>query len=81
MIAAMGGDPGTVDRSGRRVVVAYLLLLALVAVVAVVVLRAGADERPAPPVGGAYRLDQTPPCLGVAGEGVALEQSGQFVGL
>ena len=81
MIAAMGGNSGTAAGSGRRVVVAYLLLLALVAVVAVVVLRAGADERPAPPVGGAYRLDQAPPCLGAAGEHMALEQSGQFVGL
>jgi Kef-type K+ transport system membrane component KefB len=81
MIAAMGGNSGTADRTGRRVVAAYLLLLALVAVVAVVVLRAGADRRPAPPVGGAYRLDQAPPCLGAAGEGLLLEQSGQFVGL
>ena len=81
MIAAMGGISGTVDRSGRRIVVAYLLLLALVVVVAVVVLRAGADRSPAPPVGGVYRLDQAPPCLGAAGERLELEQSGQFVGL
>jgi hypothetical protein len=81
MIAAMGGISGTVDRSGRRILVAYLLLLALVAVVAVVVLRAGADRSPAPPVGGVYRLDQAPPCLGAAGERLELEQSGQFVGL
>ena len=81
MIAAMGGNSGTADRPGRRVVAAYLLLLALVAVVAVVVLRAGADRRPAPPVGGAYRLDQAPPCLGAAGERLLLEQSGQFAGL
>jgi Kef-type K+ transport system membrane component KefB len=81
MIAAMGGISGTVDRSGRRILVAYLLLLALVVVVAVVVLRAGADRSPAPPVGGVYRLDQAPPCLGAAGERLELEQSGQFVGL
>ena len=78
----MGGGVGTVDRSGRRVVVvAYLLLLGLVAVVAVVVLRVGGDRRPAGAVGGVYRLDQAAPCLGAAGERLELEQSGQFVGL
>jgi Kef-type K+ transport system membrane component KefB len=81
MIAGMGGTAGTAERSGRRIAVAYLVLLALVAVVAVVVLRAGADRSPAPPVGGAYRLDQSPPCLGAAGQLLELEQSGQFVGL
>jgi Kef-type K+ transport system membrane component KefB len=81
MIAAMGGTVGTVDRPGRRIAVAYALLLALVAVVAVVVLRAGADRRPAPAVGGPYRLDRATPCLGDAGERLELEQSGQFVGL
>jgi Kef-type K+ transport system membrane component KefB len=81
MIAAMSGSIGTAGRSGRRVAVAYLLLLALVVVVAVVVLRAGADRSPAPAVGGRYRLDQAPPCLGAAGEHLELEQSGQFVGL
>jgi Kef-type K+ transport system membrane component KefB len=77
----MGGSIGTVNRSGRRIAVAYLLLLMFVAVVAVVVLRAGADRRPAPAVGGVYRLDQATPCLGAAGERLELEQSGQFVGL
>jgi hypothetical protein len=81
MIAGMGGTAGTADRSGRRIAVAYLLLLALVAVVAVVVLRAGADRHPTPAVGGAYRLDQSPPCLGAVGQRLELEQSGQFVGL
>jgi hypothetical protein len=81
MISAMGGTAGTVDRSGRRVAVAYVLLLAFVAVVAAVVLRAGADRRPAPAVGGAYRLDQAPPCLGGPGGRLELAQSGQFVGL
>ena len=81
MIAGMGGSVGTVDRAGRRIVVAYLLLLAFVAVVAVVVLRAGADRQPATPIGGVYRLDQAPPCLGAAGDRLLLEQSGQFVGL
>jgi Kef-type K+ transport system membrane component KefB len=81
MIATMGGGIGTVQRSGRRIVVAYLLLLGLVAVVAAVVLRTGADRRPAPAIGGVYRLDQAPPCLGAAGEHLELEQSGQFVGL
>jgi Kef-type K+ transport system membrane component KefB len=81
MIATMGGGIGTVDWSGRRTVVAYLLLLGLVAVVAAVVLRAGADRRPAPAIGGVYRLDQTPPCLGAAGDHLELKRSGQFVGL
>jgi Kef-type K+ transport system membrane component KefB len=81
MIAAMGGTAGTVDRSRRRIAVAYLLLLALVAGVAVVVLRAGAARRPASAVGGSYRLDQSSPCLGAAGQRLELEQSGQFVGL
>ena len=40
-----------------------------------------ARPEPAPPVGGVYRLDQSPPCLGAAGERLQLEQSGQFVGL
>jgi Kef-type K+ transport system membrane component KefB len=78
----MGGGVGTVDRSGRRVVVvAYLLLVVFVAVVAFVVLRAGADRRPAGAVGGSYRLDQAVPCLGAAAQRLELEQSGQFVGL
>jgi Kef-type K+ transport system membrane component KefB len=81
MIAGMGGTAGTADRSGRRIAVAYLLLLALVAGVAVVVLGAGADRRPAPAVGGAYRIDRSPPCVGAAGQRLELEQSGQFVGL
>jgi Kef-type K+ transport system membrane component KefB len=81
MIATMGGTVGTADRRGRRIAVAYALLLTLVAVVAVVVLRAGADRRPAPSVGGVYLLDQAPPCLGGAGDRLELEQSGQFVGL
>ena len=66
MIATMGGGIGTVERSGRRIVVAYLLLLGLVAVVAAVVLRAGADRRPAPAIGGVYRLDQAAPRQGAA---------------
>jgi len=77
----MGGSVGTGNRSGRRIALAYLLLLAFVAVVAVVVFRAGADRRPAPAVGGVYRLDRSPPCLGDGGERLRLEQSGQFVGL
>ena len=81
MIATMGGGIGTVERSGRRILAAYLLLLGLVAVVGVVVLRAGADRRPAPAIGGVYRLDQAPPCIGTAGAHLRLEQSGQFVGL
>jgi Kef-type K+ transport system membrane component KefB len=81
MISGMAGIPGTDDRSRRRIMAAYAVLLTLVAVVAVVVLRAGADRRPAPAVGGAYRLDQAPPCLGAAGERLELEQSGQFVEL
>ena len=81
MISAMGGTAGAVDRSGRRIVVAYVLLLVFVAAVAAVVLRAGNDRRPAPSVGGTYRLDQAPPCLGPRGGHLELEQSGQFVGL
>jgi len=77
----MGGTAGTVDRSGRRILVAYVLLLVFVAAVAAMVLRAGSDRRPAAAVGGVYRLDQAPPCLGAAGGRLALQQSGQFVGL
>jgi Kef-type K+ transport system membrane component KefB len=77
----MGGGDGTARRSGGRIALVYVLLLALVAVVAVVVLRAGADRRPAAGVGGAYRIDRSAPCLGEAGGRLVLDQSGQFVGL
>jgi hypothetical protein len=77
----MGGGDGTARRSGRRIALAYVLLLVLVAVVAVVVLRAGADRRPAPAIGGVYRIDRSPPCLGEAGGRLVFDQSGQFVGL
>ena len=77
----MGGSVVTGTRSGRRIALAYLLLLVFVAVVAVVVFRAGADRQPATAVGGVYRLDQSPPCLGDVGDELGLEQSGQFVGL
>jgi Kef-type K+ transport system membrane component KefB len=77
----MGGGDGTARRSGRRIALAYVLLLVLVAVVAVVVLGAGAGRRPAPAIGGAYRIDRSPPCLGGAGGRLVFDQSGQFVGL
>jgi Kef-type K+ transport system membrane component KefB len=76
----MGGS-GRGGRSGRRVALAYLLLLGFVAVVAVVVFRAGATLRPAPAVAGVYRLDGPAACLGDAGDRLRVDQSGQFVDL
>jgi Kef-type K+ transport system membrane component KefB len=77
----MGGDRGTDGRSGRRIALAYLLLLGFVAAVALVVFQAGADRRPAPTVAGVYRLDGASPCLGDRDQRLELEQSGQFVEL
>ena len=69
MIPGWAAASAPATRSGRRIALAYLLLLAFVAVVAVVVFRAGADRQPAAAVGGVYRLDQSPPCLGdIAGD-------------
>jgi Kef-type K+ transport system membrane component KefB len=77
----MGGSRGTGERSGRRIALAYVLLLGFVAAVAVVVFQAGAKRQAAPVVAGVYRLDGTSPCLGDRDQPVRLEQSGQLIGL
>jgi K+:H+ antiporter len=77
----MRGDRGLGERSGRRIALAYLLLLGFVAVVCVVVFQAAASRRPAPAIAGIYRLDGGSPCLGERGQRLRLEQSGQFVEL
>jgi Kef-type K+ transport system membrane component KefB len=77
----MGESRGTGKRSGRRIALAYVLLLGFVAAVAVVVFPAGARRQAAPTIAGVYRLDETSSCLGDPGQRLALEQSGQFIGL
>jgi Kef-type K+ transport system membrane component KefB len=77
----MGGSRGTGERSGRRIALAYVLLLGFVAAVAVVVFQAGAKRQAAPVIAGVYRLDGTSPCLGDRDQPVRLEQSGQLIGL
>jgi Kef-type K+ transport system membrane component KefB len=77
----MGGSRGTGERSGRRIALAYVLLLGFVAAVAVVVFQAGAKRQAAPVVAGVYRLDGTSPCLGDRDQPVRLEQSGQLIDL
>jgi Kef-type K+ transport system membrane component KefB/nucleotide-binding universal stress UspA family protein len=77
----MGGDHGSGARSGRRIGLAYLLLLGFVAAVCLVVFQAGGQRRPAPAIAGVYRLDAGSPCLGDRDQRLRLEQSGQFVEL
>jgi Kef-type K+ transport system membrane component KefB len=77
----MGGERGTGERSGRRIALAYLLLLGFVAAVSLVVFQAGSQRRPAPAIAGVYRLDGDSPCLGDRDQRLRLEQSGQFVEL
>ena len=77
----MGGSRGTGERSGRRIALAYVLLVGFVAAVAVVVFQAGAKRQAAPVIAGVYRLDGTSPCLGDRDQPVRLEQSGQLIGL
>jgi Kef-type K+ transport system membrane component KefB len=77
----MRGDRGLGERSGRRIALAYLLLLGFVAVVCLVVFQAGGQRRPALAIAGVYRLDSGSPCLGDRGQQLRLEQSGQFVEL
>jgi Kef-type K+ transport system membrane component KefB len=77
----MGESRGTGKRSGRRIALAYVLLLGFVIAVAVLVFQAGAERQAAPTIAGVYRLDETSPCLGDPGQRVGLDQSGQFIGL
>ncbi|HEU4396832.1 MAG TPA: cation:proton antiporter [Actinomycetota bacterium] len=77
----MGGDRGIGERSGRRIALAYVLLLGFVAAVGLVVFQVGGRRLPAPAIAGVYRLDGSSPCLGDRDQRLRLEQSGQFVEL
>src|SRR6266540_4279563 len=85
-IASMSARPGTSPGighggSGRRVAIAYVLLLAMVAAVALVVFKSGGRQRPVPQLASDYRLEVSSPCLGDRGAHLRLRQSGQFVSL
>jgi Kef-type K+ transport system membrane component KefB len=67
--------------SGGRAALAYVLLVGSALAVVLTVLQVGGERRPAPQVGGAYRIDPDSPCLGPAGTRIHLAQSGSFLTL
>jgi Kef-type K+ transport system membrane component KefB len=82
MSARPGTSPGIGHGgSGRRVAIAYVLLLAMVAAIALVVFKSGGRQRPVPQLASDYRLEVSSPCLGDRGTHLQLRQSGQFVSL
>src|SRR5687767_6190024 len=67
---------GTVNR--RTLIAIYVVMAIAVATVAAVVITAGQDLEPEPPIAGGYDLAQPDPCLGASFD---LRQSGEFVNL
>ena len=67
---------GTANR--RTLIAIYVVMAIAVAVVSIVVISAGQDLEPEPPIAGGYDLAEPDPCLGTTFD---LRQSGEFVNI